>query len=197
MSDFLTQPQIEHLSDATVRIDLLIQMEFVGETVRVWNGNTELVANGQTWMPMHGRGSIDGIGYAAGIASESVTLGLSGLPAQATDLLANALEQTPLANQQLVKLFLQLFDNDWQNVGSPIPIWWGYMQPPEVSRDVMQGVDGATQSISITAENAFFNRSRPPFGRLTDRDQQRRHPGDQFCQHMPRLFQATFNYPEF
>lgn len=194
---FFTSGQIEHLAGSTVRLDLLIQMEFADDTVRVWNGTTSLVANGETWMPMHGRGSIDGIGYASGTAAESVTLGLSGIPGQATDLLAKALEQTPLVNQHLVKIFIQLFDAEWQNVGNPIPIWWGYMQPPEVSRSQMQGVDGAVQSISITAENAFFNRSRPPYGRLTDRDQQRRHPGDMFCQHMPRLFQATFSYPEF
>lgn len=194
---FFTDTQLAQLSASTVRIDLLIQMEFVGETVRVWNGNTPLVANGETWIPMHGRGTIDGIGYSSGTAAESVTIGLSGLPGQASDLLANALENTPRVNQQLVKLFVQLFDDEWQNIGNPIPVWWGYAQPPEITRSQMQGVEGAVQSISITAENAFFNRSRPPFGRLTDRDQQRRHNGDRFCQHIPRLFQATFTYPDF
>ncbi len=194
---FFTDTQLAQLSASTVRIDLLIQMEFVTDTIRVWNGNTPLVANGETWMPMHGRGTIDGIGYAPGTASESVTLGLSGIPDSATNLLAEALEQTPLADQQMVKIFVQLFDDDWQNVGNPIPIWWGYAQKPEITRSPMQGIEGSTQTLTLTAENAFFNRSRPPYGRLTDRDQQRRHPGDAFCQHMPRLFQATFTYPDY
>lgn len=194
---FFTDEQIDRFANSTVLLDLLIQMEFVDETVRVWNGNTSLIANGETWMPMHGRGSIDGISYSSGTAAESVMLGLSGLPLQASDLLAKALEQTAQVNQQLVKIFIQLFDAEWQNFGNPIPIWWGYMQPPEIERSGMQASEGATQAISIEAVNAFFNRSRPPYGRLTDRDQQRRHNGDRFCQHMPRLFQATFTYPDY
>src|SRR5690606_5449949 len=121
-----------------------------------WNGNTELEAGGQTWAPMYGAASIDGLAAPTDASAEQVTLELNGLPSQATDLLSLALEETPDVVQQLVTIYLQLFDDDWQPVGSPIGIWWGFMQPPRISRTQMQGSDGAIQSISVTAENAFF-----------------------------------------
>lgn len=194
---FFTPEQIQHLSASTVRIDLLAKMEFRTSTQLLWNGNTELVAGGQTWKPMHGRGQIDGLSIATGTASEAVTMTLSGVPDSRTDLLALALEETADADQQLVTFFVQLFDDDWQPVGVPISIWWGFMQPPRITRTPMGETDGAIQSVSITAENAFFNRSRPPYGRYTDRDQQRRAPGDKFFQFTPSLLFKTFTYPDF
>lgn len=195
--DFFTPEQIEHFASSTVRIDLLAQMEFIDDTVRVWNGTTRLEANGETWMPMHGCGAIDGIGLSTGTTSEAVTMTLSGLPEDATNLLANALQRTPRVNQQVMKTLIQLFDDDWQTVGNPIPVWWGFMQPPEVSRTPMQETEGATQTIGVSAENAFFNRGRPPYGRYTDRDQQRRYPGDKFFQFTPSLLFKTVTYPDY
>jgi hypothetical protein len=49
----------------------------------------------------------------------------------------------------------------------------------------------------MTAENAFFNRSRPPYGRYTDRDQQSRSAGDKFFQFTPSLLFKTFTYPDY
>jgi hypothetical protein len=163
----------------------------------MWNGNTDLATGGQLWKPMGGAGSIDGLSMPTGTAAEAVTFQLSGLPDQATDLLAVALEDSSEVTQRPVTVYMQLFDNDWQPVGSPIGIWWGFMQPPRVSRSPMSETEGAVQSISLTAENAFFNRSRPPYGRYTDRDQQSRSPGDKFFQFTPSLMFKTFTYPDY
>ncbi|MHB2265042.1 hypothetical protein [Aliihoeflea sp. PC F10.4] len=195
--DFFTPDQVAHLSASTVRLDLLFEMQFKSGTGRYWNGNTDLMTGGQTWRPLHGRGSIDGLGYAGTGASESVTLTLSGVPDAATELLAAAIGETQDADQQLVSIFVQLFDADWQPAGSPIGLWWGFMQPPRVTRSAMSETEGAIQTISVTAENAFFNRSRPPHGRYTDRDQQRRSPGDPFFSFIGSLLFKTFNWPDF
>src|SRR6185312_16651874 len=194
---FFTPEQLAHLAASTVRLDILAKMEFRSKTVYLWNGNTELETGGQTWLPMRGAATVDGLGVAAGTASETVTFQLDGLPDQASDLLALALEETPDVAQQLVTVYLQLFDEDWQPQGAPIGIWWGFMQPPRITRTPMQGTEGAVQSITLTAENAFFNRSRPPHGRYTDRDQQKRAPGDKFFQFTPSLLFKTFTYPDF
>lgn len=194
---FFTPAQIEHLSASTVRLDLLFKMEFRSGTGHFWNGNTELLTGGQTWKPTHGRASIEGLGYSGSGVSESVTLQMSGIPDGGSELLAAAISETQDANQQLVTIYIQLFDDEWQPVGAPITIWWGFMQPPRVTRSPMQGTEGAIQSISVTAENAFFNRSRPPHGRYTDRDQQKRSPGDKFFQFTPTLLFKTFTYPDY
>ena len=195
--DFFAPDQIAMLSASTVRCDFLVKFEFASSTMRAWNGNTELVVGGDTYLPMFGFGQIDGLGMSGGTVSENVTLSLSGLPGQALDLLSVALDDTPEVDQQMLTVFLQLFTEDWQPAGTPIPIFRGFMQPPTVSRSAMQGTDGATQSISVTAENIFYSRSRPAYGRNTDRDQQARSPGDKFFGFVASLISKTITYPDY
>ncbi|BCH32643.1 hypothetical protein MesoLjLc_45730 [Mesorhizobium sp. L-8-10] len=194
---FFTPDQVAQLSAGVVRLDLLVEFQFASGTERVWNGNSELTTSGNLWKPMFRAGRIEGIGISGGTASETVTFTLNGLPGQSPDFLAKALEETPEVEQQFVIVYLQLFDEDWQPVGAPIGIWWGFMQPPKVSRTPMQDIEGGTQAITLVAENAFFNRSRPPNGRYTDRDQQTRSPGDKFFQFTPSLLFKTFVWPDF
>ncbi|MRX33226.1 hypothetical protein [Aminobacter sp. MDW-2] len=197
MVDFFTPDQIAMLSASTVRCDFLVKFEFASSTMRAWNGNTELVVAGDTYLPMFGFGQIDGLGMSGGTVSENVTLSLSGLPGQALDLLSVALDDTPEVDQQMLTIFLQLFTDEWQPAGTPIPIFRGFMQPPSVSRSAMQGTEGATQSISLTAENIFYSRSRPAYGRNTDRDQQARSPGDKFFGFVASLISKTITYPDY
>lgn len=201
---FFTADQLALLSGRKVIVDFLVEMQFQSSTVRLWNGYTDLVTGGFTWSPLKGAAAIDGLGVSGGTVSESVTFTLNGLPDQAVDLLGLALAETPDVDQQLVKVYLQLFAGDdhptveaWQPAGSPLAVFWGFLQPPKVSRAQMSDTQGAVQSISITAENVFFNRSKPPNGRFTDRDQQTRHPGDKFFQFTPNLLFKTFTYPDF
>ena len=97
----------------------------------------------------------------------------------------------------MLTIYLQLFTEDWQPSGMPIPIFRGFMQPPTVTRSAAQGAAGGTQSISLQAENIFFSRSRPPFGRNTDRDQQARSPGDKFFGFVSSLMSKTIIYPDY
>lgn len=197
MSDFFTADQLAQLTATTVRVSLLVKFDFASGAQYAWNGYTELTVGGNTYLPMCGMGQVDGLGLSTNGANDSVTVSVSGLPDQALGFLAKALEDTPLVDQQLLTVYLQLFDDEWQTVGNPIPIFWGFMQPPKVSRTAMQGTEGAVQSIEITAENAFFNRSRPPYGRYTDRDQQARSPGDKFFGFVSSILMKTITYPDF
>lgn len=199
---FFSAAQIEMLAATTVRLDLLVEMQFASGTRYVWNGNTALETGGNVYQPMRGLGGIDGLDFAGEAVSEKVTLTLSGLPADLTapdggGFLGFVLGETADVDQRIVKISVQFFDADWQPVGAPAPIWWGYMQPPRVSRTPMTETEGGVQSITVTAENAFFNRSRPPFGRYTDRDQQSRSPGDLFFQFAPGLVNKTVTYPDY
>lgn len=195
--DFFTQDEIAHLSASTVRVDFLVEMQFRSETVRLWNGHSTLDVGGQTWKPVYGMGLIEGLEYSTGEQSQATTMTLAGIPDQATDILALALAETPDVTQQFVTDYLQLFDEDWQPYGSPISIWYGFMQPPRVERTEIAGLEGPVQTVKVQAENAFFNRSRPSFGRFTDRDQGRRSPGDRFCSHTASLQSKTFTYPDY
>ncbi|WP_406871629.1 hypothetical protein WHT83_15015 [Aminobacter sp. P9b] len=195
--DFFSPDQIALLSASTVRCDFLVKFEFASSTMRAWNGNTELIVGGDAYLPMFGFGQIDGLGMSGGTVSENVTLSLSGLPGQALDLLSVALDDTPEVDQQMLTVYLQLFTDEWQPAGTPIPIFRGFMQPPSVSRSAMQGTDGASQSISVVAENIFYSRSRPAYGRNTDRDQQARSLGDRFFGFVASLISKTITYPDY
>lgn len=191
---FFTQDQVAALSATTVRVALLSEFDFATQTMRLWNGEYTITSGGHEWEPMHGMGSIDGLSVSADQSADNVTFTLSGVDAS---ILASALEETPDVNQRSVRVFLQLFDGDWQPIGAPIGIWWGFLQPPKVTRTAMQDDKGGTQTVSVSAENAFFNRSRPPSGRYTDRDQQKRAPGDKFLQFISSLLFKVFTYPSY
>lgn len=197
MSDYFTEEQLVMLSSSIVRIDFLVKFDFASETIRCWNGHYNLTTGGYKWLPLHGIATIDGIEYANTTASQSVTFGLSGLSDVGPDFLAKALEGTEETIQQLVTVYTQLFDEHWQPIGSPIAIWYGFMQPPEINTTEIQDLDGNTQMISMSAENIFFNRSKPPYGRYTDRDQQSRFDGDKFFQFISSLKRKLINYPDF
>lgn len=197
MSSFFTADQIERMAASVVRCGFVVEFRFTSETVRVWNGTTEMESNGNTYQPMYGYGSIDGLSMSSSGASETVTFTLSGLPDKSPDFLGKVIGETSEVDQNLVVVSLQFFDDDWQPEGAPAPLWWGFMQPPRVSRTEMDGTQGATQSVTLTAENAFFNRSRPPLGRYTDRDQQARSNGDKFFQFVGSLLFKTFTYPDY
>ncbi|MBA3576178.1 MAG: hypothetical protein H0W39_00980 [Sphingomonas sp.] len=197
MAEFFTADQIALLSASTVRCDFLVRFEFASSTKHVWNGNTALEVDGITYLPMFGFGQIDGLGFSGNAVSEQITLSVDGLPGKALDFLAVALADTPEVEQQLLTVSLQLFSEDWQPSGVPIPLFRGFMQPPTVTRSAMQGTEGAMQSISLTAENIFYSRSRPPYGRNTDRDQQARSPGDKFFGFVSRLLSKVIRYPDY
>jgi hypothetical protein len=194
---FFSPEQVAEFAKRQVRLDLLVEFRFASETMRVWNGNTALETGGNTYLPMYGYGSIDGLGMGAGTASESITFQMSGLPSKALDFLGMALDASHEVDQRVVIVSLQLFDEEWQPLGVPAPIFWGFMQPPRISRTEMNGTEGAIQSITMTAENALFNRSRPAYGRYTDRDQQVRSSGDRFFQFTPSLLHKVFTYPDY
>ncbi len=194
---FFDADQLALLSGSTVYVDMLAELRFKSETLRVWNGKTDLVAGGHTWKPLKGVASIEGLAVSGMGQSEAINMTVSGIPDSAADILSLALEETPDANQQLAIIYLQFFGPDWQNIGTPYGIFWGFMQPPKVSRSEMGLTEGSVQTVSIVAENAFFNRSRAPNGRYTDRDQQARSPGDKFFQFVAGLVNKTVVWPDF
>lgn len=199
MSDFFTADQLAILSSTeNVKCALVAKFAFTSATMYAWNGNYALTIGANTYQPMYGMGAIDGLGYAADGSSESVTLTLSGLPDQSSlDFLAMALDGTDEVSQKIVTISLALFDADWQPVGSPLPLFYGFMQPPKVTRTPATQTEGSVQTITITAENIFFNRARPAYGRNNDRDQQARSSGDKFFGFIASLVNKIVAYPDF
>ncbi len=194
---FFTSDQIDAFISNKVRVDFLAKLEFDSETMYVWNGDYNLNVNSIEYLPLHGLAKIDGLGMNSTIQSEAITIEVSALAGQEADFLSLALEESQEANQKLITISMLFFDDDWQPIGNPVPIFFGFMQPPKISETASSDEIGSTQTITITAENAFFNRSRPAYGLYSDRDQQKRFPGDHFLQFASLLRDKTFVYPDF
>lgn len=197
---FFSQSQIEQLkASKEIRCAFLTELNFKTQTVRLWNGNTPKTMGGNEWLGMRGAGEIDGLNFNGTAASEKFTLRIPGIQDDSGDVLKIALSETEVADQQIARVFLQFFDSDWETVGNPLGVAWGFMQKPKVQRTRMEGVSGSVQTISIEAENIFFNRAKPPAGRYTDRDQQTRFNNDLICQFTPELASPgkLITYPAF
>jgi hypothetical protein len=194
---FYTADEIARFSSGNVRVAFLVEMYFVSKTMGVWNGNTKLTVNGTEFIPMFGAGNIDGLSFTNSTTSDQVTISVSGVN---SDILGQILSEAGELQDRLVKIYLQSFDDDWQPIAAAPVIFFGYMQPPEGTQDeVVLDVNSAspTHTVTIAAENIYYNRSRSPGGRYSDRDQQYRHPGDKVFDFMPGLVFKTFAYPDF
>lgn len=194
---FFSADEIARLAAKEVRVAPLVKFEFDGDTAYAWNGYTPLITGWQTWLPMFGAGSIDGLGFTGTGASENVTVSLNGLPDDALPFLANAINTTTQVSQRLMTVYMQFFDENWQPDAPPIGIFYGFMQPPSISRAPATDTEGSIQTISIVAENAFYFRSKPKNGRYTDADQKRRSPTDKGLEFTKSLTFKNFTYPDF
>lgn len=185
---FFTAPQVSALAQQVVRVATLVDFDFVGANERLWNGFGDLDTGGFTWKGIASFGAIDGLEEVRGAISQQVTFTLSGVD---EDILALAIGDTADVEGRTVTVYLQLFDDDWQVEGDPIPIWWGIMQPPRIT------ANASMRAISVPAENLFYGRARPRAGRYTDRDQQKRFPGDRFFDRVGALVSKPILWPDY
>ena len=192
---FYSAEQVALIKQKDVRIAPMVRLDFVGKTMRFWNGDTRVTAGGEVFQPARGMASISGLPAMQTTSSQKVTLTLHGIPDERVDVLAKALEETDLVQQQSAIIYLQLFDRDWQPVGGLMATFWGFMQPPEIKQSPLTLVEGYSQGISLDIEDAMFNRSRPPGGRYTDADQQQISAGDRMMEFVASLIEKTYTWP--
>lgn len=201
---FFSTEQIERLSAITVRAPLLLKLDFVSGAKHLWNGDTDLPVGVDVYQPLYGLGQIAGLRFTREpvsqrftIALEAVTTATADTPGSETNLLALALSETDEVYGQVATVSMVFIDADWQPVGLPVPIAFGLMRKPRVTRTRIDGADGPIQRVSVGCENVFYNRALPPAGRYTDRDQQARFDGDLMCQFQPLLRAKNFTYPDY
>lgn len=191
---FLSSEAAAALVGSTVRMATLVELQFASATSRLWNGSGRISVASHTWEGIGGLGSIDGLEQGRQAASSKVTMRLSGVSAE---VLASALASTTEIQGRLAYVWLQLFDDDWQVIGSRIPIFWGVMQRLGISREAASDLSGGSRICELEVENGFYGRARPAAGRYTDTDQQSRHAGDRFCRFVPLQRSQTIVWPDY
>ena len=199
---FFSPEEAALLAAGTVRVATLVDLEFGGVApeggpVYIWNGFGTRDFAGRTYLGAGDLGQIEGLEEARLPVSHQVTFTLSGVPDSPADILAKVLESTDIVQGRLAVVSLQLFDGAWAAAGAPIPIYFGVMMPPRVTREAATETTGARRVLTLPTENLFFGRGRPAAGRYTDREQQTRYPGDKFCEYTAQLVNLSINWPDY
>lgn len=196
-----------HLAGNVVKCAPLVFFDFANAPTRLWPGFGDLSAGGYTWSGVGDLGSIGSLGLNQGGSSGQVVFSMSGV---SSEILASAIGEVDDVLNRDVKVYLQFFQIDrtdangnwieWQTLDEPYVTWWGSITGMPVSRSVEDQGGGSSQqirTISVTARNAFYSRSRPPYAYYTDRDQKGRHAGDNIFLNQAVWQNAVIRWPDF
>jgi hypothetical protein len=177
------------LAGSVVRASYLVYLDFATNARRLWLGHGLLSAGGYEWSGIGELASISGIESAIGGSAPQVTFGLSGVD---PNLIGAALATSDEVKGRDAAIYLQFFDEAAQTLDNPYAVWLGVMDVMRVQAD-----GPTTRRIELTAETLFTRRASPPWGYLSDRDQNRLFPGDRGLEEMAAMANKTVEWPVF
>lgn len=186
------------LAGQKVEVALLARFEFATETLRLWRGYGELQTNdGHTWQGLGALGDVSGIEQAVNGEAPQATFNLSGVDAEVQRLTRD--EWVAEAKGRRAVVLLQFFgvpdeaDPDNQRpLDLPYPVWGGRCMTPTFPITAE-----GERSVQIACESIFSLRSRPQYAMNTDRDQQRRFPGDRGFEFVGSLVSKVVTWPDY
>ena len=166
----------------TVRPFVLVELDFPEKPVRVWSGVGALTWDGQRFEGVGDLGKIGTMSETTELMATNVTLELSGIPTDQVDHVDASLREA--YQGRAVRIWYGFFDEFWAVIPSPVLVWAGVMDAPEITDN------GSSITVSLSAENRLVDMSRVRVRRYTDADQQERFPGDRACEYVPALQDA-------
>ena len=179
---------------------LFVTFAFNGGALQVWEGDGPIKRGGVDWIGMgqrvDGSGnplqSIDGLEQAANGTAPQLSLTLNGVDSTVVAA-AKSTDPDKIEGRDLT---VQIGFYDATIPGGLVPLGdlltlgiWTMQKPSFTATGPM------LRTITLPCETLFAQRSRAPFGLLTDRDQQRRFPGDLGCQFPPKLVDRDVAWP--
>lgn len=166
----------EDLRRGDIGCTILCWMDFATNPQRWWLGYGVLTAGGQEYK---------GVGDSIQITALDLTYGMSAgmvrfsIPNASAEMIARCDNQEAEVNNRTCQLFYQLFstaerpgDPRGRLIGNPVSMFVGKM------RDMTSTSSFDRRDIELEAYGRLSRQGKPPFGRWTDNDQRRRHPGD-------------------
>jgi hypothetical protein len=114
--------------------------------------------------------------------AERVAFSLSGVPQRAVELASGEADDV---KGVALNVGLGVFDQDWQLIEKPV--WLKRFTVDYLSISLQQqGTEEAVNTLTLQARSIFTGRRRPGLSFFTAEDQERRSPGDRFCEHARR-----------
>ena len=179
---------------------LFVTFGFKSGPMRVWEGDGNITRGGFDWLGMgqrvDGSGnplqSIEGLEEAANGTAPQLSLTLSGV--DSTVVAAAKSDDPDEIEGRDLTVQIGFYDATVPfgliELGSLLTLGIWTMQKPSFTAQ-----NTRLRTITLPCETLFAQRSRAPFGMLTDRDHQRRFPGDLACQWPPRLVDRDIAWP--
>lgn len=165
----------------------LAELDFTTSTVYVTTAPQSITTGGHTYLGLGALVSVANVNESASSSAEKITLALSVAD---TALLALAVGGVETYRGRAVRLYLQLFDEQFVPVASPVQRWSGVMDRVQINRRPAEpGSAGAgTGSIELQCSRAGMARVRNYQGqRLSDVQQRIAYPGDTGLRYMLTL----------
>jgi hypothetical protein len=185
-----------------VKCNLYVLFDFATAPIRVWTGDGPLTREAELW---HGIGrrvdqsgsplqSIEGLQQAMNGTAPLMTLTMSGVDSRVVNAAREDLAAGEIEGHRLT-IWIGFMVAD---VMGDVPLddlvvlgEWTMQRPSFV------GQGRILRTITLPCETIFAQRSRAPFGMLTDRDQQRRYPGDKALEFVPSMVDRAVTWPRF
>jgi hypothetical protein len=165
----------------------LLEFAFVSETKRIWLGFGTLVTlDARQWSGVGEVLSIDGLSPSFNTSAPPGRITASGVSAE---IMARAIAATEYRDRPRT-VYLQAFQGR-ALYGNPVAISSRVMKTMEIARDA------GTRVITINDEGPYTGRRRPPAAWFSDRDQQKRHPGDKYCERVPYYRFRRSQWPHY
>jgi hypothetical protein len=179
------------LSGQTVTAACLFHFDWLSSTSRFWGGSRLLRdGNGDIWKPTNGVISCSPLSRPGGSEISELTVRLSGVD---PDLVALALDASDEVVNRPLRIFWQFFNSDWSLLDLPVAVGFYLMDTIKV---IGSGPEN-TVALEVTAFNLLTNRGKPAWGWWTDRDQQKRVPGDRGFEYVSQMATETPLWPDF
>jgi hypothetical protein len=172
----LTAAQIAEITAQNMRPVMFVQALFTSGYIYVWSGIGPISWNGQTWSGIGSLGSVSAIPETADVAAVGIKMMLSGIPASLiTSALAEVRQGSP------VLIYQGFLTPAGGVVSNPNNAWQGRMDICEIAED------GATATISITAESRMLDLNRSRVKLYEKQDQAVDFPADLGFDYVPGL----------
>lgn len=148
------------LSEGVVIPAILINIEFSGSELWLWNGIGDLVFNGDTYL---GNGWFQGFGSVkeeGDLTPQGIDITLTGIPSSLVSLILSQSVQNKFG-----RLYLGFLDNSGAIINDPFLMYEGNLDVPQLVEDANGPI------IRISIENRLLDLDRPRDFRYTHESQ--------------------------
>lgn len=187
----LTTAEKEELASGFQNIGIFFRLD-VDPPVRIWLGFGDIRPGVNVLDPTgatyHGFGEIAAVPAVKQMingAAERVEFSLSGVEGEVLELAAA--HDAEAVKGKRVSVGFAVMDAAWQLVG---PVRWIRHYTADFLTIQQQPTDDPAtpiiRTLSLSCGSLMTTRRRPALGYFTNQDQQRRSPGDRFCERTPK-----------